>query len=239
MEKPTKRKAFNFLRSYFDVVNELQNDSDKLSFLMAVINKQFLDEDPKDMSFLVKLCYSSQKHAIESSVKGWKRVANTDMEGNPLLNTTHIPQTNPTSNPTTNPIQVEEKEKEKEQVEVKDKNISLSLESDFNIFWNTYNKKVDLEKCRKKFLKLPKKDITKILEVVEIYVKSTPEKKYRKNPYTWLNGSCWNDFIENTNIDIKKKYEVSNAFGKEIVYKTENEIKELSKNNFNTIKLLE
>ena len=39
MEKPTKRKAFNFLRSYFDVVNELENDTDKLNFLMAIINK--------------------------------------------------------------------------------------------------------------------------------------------------------------------------------------------------------
>jgi len=119
MEKPTKRKAFNFLRSYFDVVNELDNDADKLSFLMAVINKQFLDEDPKEMSFLVKLCYSSQKHAIESSVKGWKRVTNTDMEGNPILNlSTNLP-TNPMTNPPTNPIQV--KEKVEEEVEVKDK----------------------------------------------------------------------------------------------------------------------
>lgn len=119
MEKPTKRKAFNFLRSYFDVVNELENDSDKLSFLMAVINKQFIDEDPKDMSFLVKLCYSSQKHAIESSVKGWKRVTNTDMEGNPLLDVKTNPQTNPQTTPPTNPIQVEVKEKV--EVEVKEK----------------------------------------------------------------------------------------------------------------------
>ena len=27
MIKPTKRKAFNFLRSYFDVLNELKTDA--------------------------------------------------------------------------------------------------------------------------------------------------------------------------------------------------------------------
>ena len=46
MTKPTKRKAFSFLRSYFDVLNEIPEDKDKLNFLIAVINKQFLNEDP-------------------------------------------------------------------------------------------------------------------------------------------------------------------------------------------------
>ena len=39
--KETKRKAFNFLRSYYDVYNELEKDSDKLSFLESILNKQF------------------------------------------------------------------------------------------------------------------------------------------------------------------------------------------------------
>jgi len=112
MEKPTKRKAFNFLRSYFDVVNELQNETDKCNFLMAIINKQFLDEDPKELSFIVNLCYSSQKHAIEASVKGWKRVSNTDMEGNPITN----PPTNPPTNPETDPKEEEVKEEVKEKL---------------------------------------------------------------------------------------------------------------------------
>ena len=91
MEKLTKRKAFNFLRSYFDVLNKIEKDEDKLSFLMSIINKQFLDEDPEGLNFLVDLCYLSQKHAIETSVKGWKRVNKTDVMGNPV--------TDPTTNP--------------------------------------------------------------------------------------------------------------------------------------------
>ena len=103
-EKDTKRKAFNFLRSYFDVLNELKDDSDKLDFLLSIINKQFLDEDPKGLGFVAKLCYESQRHSIESSVKGWVRVAKTDLKGNPLIN--------PPTNPLTNPQELEEEVEE-------------------------------------------------------------------------------------------------------------------------------
>lgn len=29
-----------------------------------------------------------------------------------------------------------------------------------------------------------------------MYVKSTPDKQFRKNPQTWLNGQCWNDEVK-------------------------------------------
>jgi hypothetical protein len=198
MEKPTKRKAFNFLRSYFDVMNELDKDSDKLDFLLAIIDKQFLDEDPKDLNFIVNLCYSSQKHAIESSVKGWKRAANTDLIGNVLDTPPTTPPTNPptpiVSHPTTDPKEEEEEEEVKgEEEEV---HYALSLENHFNNFWNVYNKKVDSKKCKDKFLKLKDSEVETILNVVQDYVRSTPEIQYRKNPLTWINGKCWNDEIK-------------------------------------------
>lgn len=105
--KPTKRKAFNFLRSYFDVLNELETDKDRLGFLLSIVNKQFLDEDPSNLNFIVNLCYESQRHAIEQSVKGWKRASKTT--------TMADPSTTPPTNPST-PKQ-EEEEKEKEEVE--------------------------------------------------------------------------------------------------------------------------
>jgi hypothetical protein len=188
MERPTKRKAFNFLRSYFDVINELQNDSDKLQFVMAVINKQFLDEDPKDLNFVVNLCYQSQKHAVESSVKGWKRVSNTDLIGNPMTN----PMTNPPTNPPTNPKEEEEEEEVKEEEEDK---LKIAVAIDFDLFWNIYNKKVDKEKCLKVWRKIRVEEIPFILEKAKLYIKSNTDIQYRKNPLTWLNGKCWNDEI--------------------------------------------
>lgn len=141
MEKPTKRKAFNFLRSYFDVVNELQNDTDKCNFLMAIINKQFLDEDPEELSFIVNLCYSSQKHSIEASVKGWKRVSNTDMEGNPLTYPMTNPPTNLPTNPPIDPLQVEEKV----EVQVEEENNINMVECKDVIVFKEINKAIFLK----------------------------------------------------------------------------------------------
>ena len=130
MVKKTKRKAFNFLRSYFDVFNELKTDKDKLDFLTAIINKQFLDEDPKELSFIVNLCYESQRHQIETSVKGWLRATKD------TLGTTH---TTPLGTiPTTDPKEEEEEVKEEEQEEVKEE--SNNIESiDFNILLEYFN----------------------------------------------------------------------------------------------------
>lgn len=74
-------------------------------------------------------------------------------------------------------------------------NTLISKNDAFSEFWNIYNKKQDKISCESKFLKLPKKDIENILMVVNDYVISTPDVKYRKNPLTWLNRQCWNDEI--------------------------------------------
>lgn len=113
--KPTKRKAFNFLRSYFDMLNQLKTNEDKLDFLMSIINKQFLDEDPEGLNFITNLCYESQRHHVEKSVKGWKRVNCTEVMCDPPLD----PTSNPMSNPSLDPQEEEEEEEEKEEVKEK------------------------------------------------------------------------------------------------------------------------
>ncbi len=74
------------------------------------------------------------------------------------------------------------------------------LLNEFVSFWNVYDKKVgDKEKVKKKFLSLSNEDRQKIKDTVEDYVRSTPDKKYRKNPETYLNNNSWNDEIINDN----------------------------------------
>lgn len=89
--------------------------------------------------------------------------------------------------------------------EVKEKTTKSTNENieDFEWFWDIYDKKVGKDKCCTKFLKLKKSDIAKIKETLPEYIKSTPDKKYRKNPLTYLNGSCWND--ELVKVTIPKK----------------------------------
>lgn len=66
----------------------------------------------------------------------------------------------------------------------------------FSDFWNIYDKKKDTAKCEKKWLSLTDNERELIMAHIPAYVKSTPDKKYRKNPMTYLNGKCWLDEID-------------------------------------------
>jgi hypothetical protein len=65
----------------------------------------------------------------------------------------------------------------------------------FAEFWDLYGKKTGSSKCKTKFGRLTKTEIDLLFEKLPAYIKSTPDKQYRKNPITWLNGKCWNDEI--------------------------------------------
>ena len=69
----------------------------------------------------------------------------------------------------------------------------------FDEFWNMYGKKVERMKCEKIYAKIKEADREKIKQHVPVYVASTPEVQYRKNPQTYLNGKCWEDEIITTN----------------------------------------
>ena len=90
--------------------------------------------------------------------------------------------------------------------EIKEKN--KDIDSDFENFWNLYDKKVgDKNKIIKKFNALKEADKTKIFESLPEYIISTPDKKFRKNPETYLNNHSWNDEIIkiNSNGTIKSR----------------------------------
>lgn len=69
------------------------------------------------------------------------------------------------------------------------------LESTFEIWWNLYDKKIDRDKCSKKFLKLTQDEMKQCIEHTEVYVQATPEKQYRRNPQTYLNNKNFKDEI--------------------------------------------
>lgn len=71
MVKLTRRKGFNFFRSYYDVFNEL-NEKDKLPFIKALLDKQFLGIDPESLKGMAKFGYISQMHSINEQIKGYE-----------------------------------------------------------------------------------------------------------------------------------------------------------------------
>lgn len=76
--------------------------------------------------------------------------------------------------------------------EKKEKNNSTP---EFDLFWDTYDKKVGRDKCLEAWKNIPESEIEIILEHVPRYVASTPDIKFRKNPLTYLTGKHWQDDI--------------------------------------------
>lgn len=66
---------------------------------------------------------------------------------------------------------------------------------DFENWWNSYDKKIGKEKAKKLWEKLSKKEKRDCMEYTPAYVASTSEKRFRKNPETFLRNKSWNDEI--------------------------------------------
>ena len=109
-----------------------------------------------------------------------------------------------TNKPSTNNQQTTNKPSTTNKNDKKEKNIL------FDDFWSLYSKSVDKQKCQDKFLKLTDDEIKSIFETLPFYIIQTPDKTYRKNPLTYLNGKCWND------IDPSKPQIINNTLPNEI-----------------------
>lgn len=70
-----------------------------------------------------------------------------------------------------------------------------ALNIPFEVFWKTYAKSVAKDKCKAKWESFSNKVREQIMEHLPAYVASTPTKKFRKDPMTYLNGKGWLDDI--------------------------------------------
>jgi DNA-binding transcriptional MerR regulator len=109
-----------------------------------------------------------------------------------------------TNKPLTNNQQTTNKQSTTNKNDKKEKKIL------FDEFWTLYSKSVDKQKCLDKFEKLSDEEIKSIFETLPFYIIQTPDKTYRKNPLTYLNGKCWND------IDLSKPQIINNTLPNEI-----------------------
>ena len=90
-----------------------------------------------------------------------------------------------------------EEEKEKNKKEEKEKKLLCEFEK----FWDLYDKKKNKKGCERKWKKLKSQDKEKIFKTLPEYIKSTPDKKFRKDPLTYLNQESWEDEIYFDNKD--------------------------------------
>ena len=168
------------------------------------------DKNPETSDKLTKMCFIPIKQSLKRDLKKYekyveKQSVNGKKGGRPK---------NPTLSQITQPFIGKPKKADSVSVSVSvnDNVINKQKEKrllDFETFWKTYAKPEGKKKASEKFLKLPQKDVDKILTVVKNYVISTPDKQYRKNPTTWLNGEHWNDELKT----VKKQHSQLKADG--------------------------
>ena len=171
-----------------------ENDTDYIQWLYAVteyyqgneiaikkkIVRKYFNNYKKTMDFIIQ--------AKEDGMSGYlKKVKNQEVKEETLEGLVKgVVQPN------------NKKENNKEEIN------KIDYEFYFNLFWNVYDKKLDRSKCFMKWKKIDHEQYNFIIDKAQEYVISTPNIKFRKNPLTWLNGSCWEDDIINNEITIKQ-----------------------------------
>ena len=179
--KLTKRKGFNFYRSYYDVFNKLP-EKDKLEFIKALLDKQFLDVEPSKLTGMVDFAWISQYNSIDQQVKGYKSKTKDPMQGGSVGGSVRGVIT-----PT---LQEEEKGKEK------GKEQYVETVFPFSDFWTLYPKKVGLKDCEKKYNKISEVNRGLIKNTLNNFIKHKPFESYtHPNPSTYLNQERWNDVL--------------------------------------------
>lgn len=71
------------------------------------------------------------------------------------------------------------------------------LNVEFENWWNLYNKKRGKVKCLRFWARMSKKDKADCIAATPAYVQSITDKQFQKDPFTYLNGRCWQDEIIN------------------------------------------
>jgi len=85
----------------------------------------------------------------------------------------------------------------------KDENYKVEIFPTFEDFWNQYDKKVGKPKCKKLWNQIRQTDRESIVDHLDKYIPSTPDKAYRKNPETYLRNKSWEDEVFENNINNK------------------------------------
>jgi len=98
--------------------------------------------------------------------------------------------------------------KERKGKEIKGKEIK-EINIYFDSFWDLYDKKTgDKVKLISKWEKLSDNERVEIMKYIPNYKLCQPDKKFRKDPQTFLNNKSWNDELiglEQNTVEIQKR----------------------------------
>jgi len=203
------REAFNFYRSYYEVLKDIRRDEDKLTYLLALLERQFNGTEP-ELEDIPRLVYNSQKHSIDKQVKGWEDKTKTS-----LTHPTEDPYLPPTQHPTEHPSLQEQgqgegegKVEEKVEVEVEggatDRKPTLvfhqfvkndnpdDLELFTYMFAEFNEKDSEFDGLYDLWIKLPSREQEDSVKFASNYIKYCVEKKKKISLYYYLSDKKYN-----------------------------------------------
>ena len=179
--KPMAKMAFSFIRKELDFNNQKNTETSikRSEAGKAGMNKRYqkvtnLTNDNKTNKYYQDL---TNDNSVNEPVLDINLDNNLELDINLEINNNSL-------SPLPSPSQAKKDEWDEE----------------FERFWDMYGKKVgDKSKIQAKFLRLPQAVRLQIFRTLPAYIESTPDKKFRKNPETYLNNKSWNDEIINDN----------------------------------------
>ena len=186
------KKSFILHLDSLDILDELNNE--QAGQLFKAI-KKYHNDQPVELEFALRLAFTPFLKQFERDNAKYIQTVEKNRQNGLKGGRPKKPK---------KPVGLFDTQKKPENLDSDSVNDSKSKNVEtFNKFWELYGKKVDKMKCTKLWNKLSEHEKNDIFAKLPIYLNSTPEVKYRKNPSTWLNGKCWLD-IEETELKPKK-----------------------------------
>lgn len=177
------RDSCIFYRSFYESINELP-DINKLEIYNAIFSYS-LNFIELELTGLSKSIFTLIKPQLDANIKRF----NNGLQ----------PKDKQTKSKT------EAKQKQKESKVEANNNVNNNNnvndnknkeeKINFDIFYNLYDKKVDGKDAKLKWDRLDLKTQQLILSILPKYIKSTPDKQFRKSPLVYLNKKAWEDEI--------------------------------------------
>jgi hypothetical protein len=177
------RDSCIFYRSFYESINELP-DTNKLEIYNAIFSYSLNFIEP-ELTGLSKSIFTLIKPQLDANIKRF----NNGLQ----------PKDKQTKSKT------EAKQKQKESKVEANNNVNNNNnvndnknkeeKINFDIFYNLYDKKVDGKDSKLKWDRLDLQTQQLILSILPKYIKSTPDKQFRKSPLVYLNKKAWEDEI--------------------------------------------
>lgn len=203
------KKSFIMYCEWQELFNDLTDE--QCGKLMKHIFAYVNDENPEAPDAITRIAFIQIKQQFKRDLKKYEAIAernklNGSKGGRPKTQNNPVGSLETQPNPE-NPIKdkgkgIKEKGEmiKEEQKENSSANKNLLVieknqddENSFQIWWDLYAKKVDQKKCFARWKKYNHDTRVEIWRHTKKYIEATPDKQFRRNPLTYLNGENWKD----------------------------------------------